>query len=429
MSVTVCTVAVFLYQKVFFVLKQIVISISTVGLLAGCATQQLISTPTPAPIISQTHEPTSPTSKPAPAPSPTPSTPPPPPRSPYPTATSETEARQLLDKVIPQSVNQRGAWAQDMAQAFTALKLPYRADYFCATAAVIEQVSNWQAEPVVAGISQIVWREIEQRAGRYGVPLLAVQTALLIPSRDGRSYKARIDSLRTERELNALYEEMMERIPLVRDKLSMNNPIRTAGPMQVSIAFAQEHIRQKPYPYGRVDIRQETFTRRGGLYFGIAHLLEHPVSYSHMRYRFADFNAGHYSSRNAAFQLAVARLSGQPLQADGDLLRYQDGKALAQASQTQQRLYPLASRLGLSRQEIDHDLAQEKRHSFEQTRLYQRVFSLADQTSQGKMAREVVPYIHLNSPKISRRLTTEWFTERVEGRYQRCLQRVNSYKQ
>jgi hypothetical protein len=148
-----------------------------------------------------------------------------------------------------------------------------------------------------------------------------------------------------------------------------------------------------------------------------------------MRYRFADFNAGHYSSRNAAFQLAVARLSGQPLQADGDLLRYQDGKALAQASQTQQRLYPLASRLGLSRQEIDQDLAQEKRHSFEQTRLYQRVFSLADQTSQGKMAREVVPYIRLNSPKISRHLTTEWFTERVEGRYQRCLQRINSYKQ
>jgi hypothetical protein len=33
----------------------------------------------------------------------------------------------------------------------------------------------------------------------------------------------------------------------------------------------------------------------------------------------------------------------------------------------------------------------------------------------------VVPNITLSSPKITRKLTTEWFARRVEERYKRCM--------
>ena len=39
------------------------------------------------------------------------------------------------------------------------------------------------------------------------------------------------------------------------------------------------------------------------------------------------------------------------------------------------------------------------------------------------MPRQAMPQIDLKSPKITRKLTTEWFARRVEGRYKTCLGR------
>jgi len=370
------------------------------------------------------------TAKPLPVPQPLPpavtAAQPPPARAPLVLLPADSgEARALVSRLLPASVGERSAWAADIATAFDALQLPLIPEKLCAAMAVIEQESGFVADPPVAGLGRIVGREIERRRTSYGIPKLVVELALLKPSPDGRSYKARIDALRTEKQMNALFDDMISELPFGKTLFSGYNPVRTGGPMQVSIEFAEEQMRRRPYPYRRSgSVRDEVFTRRGGVYFGIAFLLDYPTTYRQMLHRFADFNAGRYASRNAAFQAVVARLAGRPLELDGDLLRYQDGQPSAESSATQRAVLALRTRLGLSEAAIGRDLLLEKTLAFEQSALYQRVYLLAD-TSGGELAaREMLPRIALKSPKITRPLTTEWFARRVDTRYRNCLARA-----
>ena len=55
-------------------------------------------------------------------------------------------------------------------------------------------------------------------------------------------------------------------MPLGQRLLSGFNPVRTGGPMQVSVEFAQAQVKAHPYPYRMAgSIRDEVFSRRGGL--------------------------------------------------------------------------------------------------------------------------------------------------------------------
>ena len=164
-------------------------------------------------------------------------------------------------------------------------------------------------------------------------------------------------------------------MPLGQRFFAGYNPVRTGGPMQVSVEFADAHAKTHAYPYRMVgSIRDEVFSRRGGLYFGIAHLLDYPAQYDQPIYRFADFNAGQYASRNAAFQSALSRLAGVALDLDGDLIAPTGGAAKPGSTEAAAR--SLGPRLGLSDGEIRRALEQEGRPSLEQTPLC--VFELAD---------------------------------------------------
>jgi len=334
--------------------------------------------------------------------------------------------RQALTRLIPESVKDRSGWSNDLYTALLSLRIPASVENACAAMAVIEQESTWQGDPVVPGLPAMVWQQMYAKAARYGVPQFAVDVAMLKPSPDGRTYKKRIDALRTEREMNVVYEDMVSELPDAAKALGGKNPIRTGGPMQVSVAFAEDQVKTRGYPYAiRDTVRHEVFTRRGGTYFGVAMLLDYPASYPAALYRFADYNAGRYASRNAAFQAAVARLSGRPLDLDGDLLRYRDEQPQKNPSATETALIEMRS-LGLSARDIRRDLEQEKTAGFAQTLLWRRVFTMADAKAQKPLAREVLPQIRLSSPKIQRKLTTEWFARRVDGRYQACLGRAAS---
>jgi hypothetical protein len=343
----------------------------------------------------------------------------------WPALADERDGRVRIARLLPATVREAAGWAGDLQAAFVHLDIVQSAPTYCAAIAVIEQESSFQADPVVAGLPAIVWRELEQRSGRYGIPLFVVKAALLKNSPDGRSYRERIDTLKTEKQLNALYADMVAELPFGTDLLAGYNPVRTAGPMQVSIDFAERQAREKPYPYkvGKT-LRDEVFTRRGGLYFGSAILLDYPAPYGEVLYRFADFNAGRYSSRNAAFQFALGRLAGRPLALDGDLLRYADGQAVDAPSAVESAARSIAGVLRMSPDEIRRDLLLEKTPAFGRSPLFARVFAEAEQAVGKKLSRQAMPRIDLKSPKITRDLTTEWFARRVEERYRNCLNRA-----
>lgn len=353
-----------------------------------------------------------------------------PPGTPTPTQPAEPaerEVRALLNRLLPSYVKDRSGWAGDLYGAFAGLGLPHAAPVYCAAIAVIEQESTFQSDPVVPGLPAIVWKELEARGARYGIPKLVISAAMLKSGPDGRSYSQRIDSLKTEKQLNALFEDMIAELPFGKQLFADYNPVRTGGPMQVSIAFAEEHARERRYPYPlNGSIRNEVFTRRGGLYFGSAILLDYPAPYDEVVYRFADFNAGRFSSRNAAFQAALGKLSSQTLTLDGDLLRYRKGQPADEPSSVELALRPLTGKLRLSASEIRRDLLLEKTAAFGQSPLFTRTFALAEQAAGRPLSRQVMPQIDLKSPKITRKLTTEWFARRVEGRFRDCLKRAES---
>jgi hypothetical protein len=326
-----------------------------------------------------------------------------------------------IQTLMPPNVAQRAAWAVDLQLVFAALKIEPSRSNVCAVVAVTEQESTFNADPPVPNLAKVAREEILRRADRAGVPALAVNLALQLRSPDGRSYDERLDAVKTERELSLMYEQFIEEVPLGQRLFARLNPVRTGGPMQVGIAFAEADVQRRPYPFPAQDtVRHEVFTRRGGLYFGTAHLLDYPApNGAEMVYRFADFNAGRYASRNAAFQQALALASARTIDLDGDLFV----EGTANPGQTESAARSLAGALGMDAAAIRRELERSTSTEFDRSPLLTKVFALAEQRSGRAQPRAVIPRIVLQSPKITRRLTTEWFAKRVEERYKRCLQR------
>jgi hypothetical protein len=332
---------------------------------------------------------------------------------------SPADAHALIERALPSGVADRSGWADDIYTGFTAQGLEPTHENICAVTAVIEQESGFHVNPVVPGLPAIAWKEIRARAEHAGVPWMLVHGALGLSSPAGTSYSDRIDHAKTEKDLSDIYEDFISAVPMGHTLFADHNPIRTRGPMQVNVAFLKqtEAVRTYPYPV-KSTMADELFSRRGSIYFGIAHLLGYPAPYPRYLFRFADYNAGQYSSRNAAFQNAVSAASGIPVIPDGALLPVN-----GDVGGTESAVRMLEGRLEAGDDEIHSALEKGKSPRFEDTAVYKRVFMLAEQRPGHSVARALVPRIKLQGPKISRNLTTDWYAHRVDGRFQQCLKR------
>lgn len=357
-----------------------------------------------------------------------------------------------IKQLLPPRVNERSAWAKDIFDITEQLDIPQTKENICSIVAVADQESNFVADPQVAGLGEKAVKEVEDRLDEkfkdklgdaIGGTLAGYFQEVLKnqPSPDN-NYLSQMRRVKTERQLDELYREIFSYMSkhyhvsaltgaaklVGQDFAEKLNPVTTLGSMQVHIGYAKEHKRQG----GNIAaLRSDLYSRYGGLYYGIHRLMMYPADYNKAIYRFADYNSGMYSSRNAAFQSMLNALTNTKLDLDGDLLLYtKDGSIRSTISQSERELTSVfaSNNMLVTPRQIRTDLKKEKKKDFEDTATYRAVTKLY----QEKMAKEpmyaIMPEVVISGPKLSRDYNTNWFATRVNGRYQSCMQRAKRIK-
>lgn len=349
----------------------------------------------------------------------------------------------LVAKALPETLSDRREWAEGVLQALDAHDLKPNIEAVASVLAVIEQESGFKANPTVPGLSKIVRARLDaygDKLGPFGEPLMKKVLEGKAPGTQNTFYQ-RIDLLKTERDLDRLFRDILvhyrERYPVTMAaagllgevfssrSLEDLNPITTAGSMQVSVQYAMRVARENGKDPEQV--REEIYTRGGGLYYGVKRLLGYSAAYNNPIYRFADFNSGFYSSRNAALQAQLSALTGASLVPDGDLLLYdKDGNALEKDSSTLRALlqWRAAYAPELSEARVRRDAHLEKTQELESTETW-----AALKKSYQKVTRKSPDYAHLprvtiSSPKLKEDKSTAWFARSVQVRYQKYHEKL-----
>ncbi len=345
-----------------------------------------------------------------------------------------------LIRLAEKNVVDANGWAIDLHDVLVQHELDVSPENVCAAIAVIDQESGFVADPVVPGLGKLSEETLKQKLGKYPIAGKAMLSWLeRTPSPDA-SFMARIRAARTERDLDLAYRSLVDyvgkntsldfvmQLGLLNKLIEDKNEIDTAGSMQVSVRFALAEARKRRWlPATLSDVyavRDQLYTRHGGMFYGIKQLMGYETGYNRKIYRFADYNAGRYASRNAAFQQSVARLSGEKLSLDGDLLSYgKDEKALPKVTATEVAVRKVLKGLKLDLQDsqIRSDLLREKELGFTGTRTFIAVRDHFAAAFGKPPAFATFPEIWLSSPKLSRKFTTRRFAESVDGRYQACM--------
>ena len=357
-----------------------------------------------------------------------------------------------IKRVIPTRVSGRESWANDIDDIMEKLGIPKTKENVCSIVAVVDQESNFVADPVVPGLGEKAVKEVNTRLNEKFEEKLGESIGGQVsgyfedvlknqPSPDN-NYMSQMRKVRTERELDVLYRQIFDFMAshyhvsaltgaaklVGQDIGEKMNPITTLGSMQVLISYAQDHKRSRMSTNA---LRDDLYTQYGGLYYGIHRLMMYPADYNKPLYRFADYNSGMYSSRNAAFQSMLNDLTPKELDLDGDLLLYnKDGSPRATLSQSEKELISVFTQNNIlvTPRQIRSDLKQEKEKSFEDTQTYIAVKKLYKAKTGKEPIYAIMPQVIISGPKLSRDYNTNWFASRVNGRYETCMQRAKRIK-
>ncbi len=317
-----------------------------------------------------------------------------------------------IARIIPGRVNDRRSWAEDIYDISEQFGIPQNKENMCSIIAVVDQESNFVADPQVYGLGEKAVKEVQDRLDEKFKDKLGdaiggtiagyFQQVLKEQPSPEDNYLSQMRRVKTERELDELYREIF-------DYMSKHYHVS-------ALTGAAKLVGQDQY---------------GGLYYGIHRLMMYPADYDKPLYRFADYNSGMYSSRNAAFQSMLNDLTEAELDLDGDLLLYgKDGSPKSAKSQSERELISVFAQHNIlvTPRQIRSDLKKEKEKKFEDTATYRAVAKLYQEVTKKEPFYAMMPEVVISGPKLSRDYNTNWFATRVNGRYQTCMQRAKRIK-
>lgn len=356
---------------------------------------------------------------------------------------SEKQIRRL----IPSHVHDRESWAKDINDIMDSLKIDKDKENVCSIVAIVDQESNFVANPQVPGLGQKAIAAVNTRLQEkftdklgttLGTPIAGYfEQVLKTQPTPENSYLKQMARVKTEKDLDILYRQIFDYMSkhyhvsaltgaaklVGQDIGERMNPITTLGSMQVLVRYAQDHQKDS---MNVNDLRDYLYTQYGGLYYGIHRLMMYQADYNKPIYRFADYNSGMYSSRNASFQKALNILTDSDLSLDGDLLLY-DKNEDVQAVQSQSELALIKlftqKKVIITPRQIRSDLKEEKTADFEKTQTYLTLEKLYKAQTGKEMPYAIMPQVVISGPKLSRDYNTNWYASRVNGRFESCMHR------
>jgi hypothetical protein len=297
-------------------------------------------------------------------------------------------------------------WMTALNRVFHDLQVDCTDDHFLLLAiTTIQMESNVRVDPAVgnADLEELYANRLKRFRGEHALEAQLLNVSGLD---DAVRKKLRADTrkrkVRTEADLDRYVEtdfrpwllKTLQTDYLLPEGLASSivikalpDPVHTIGPMQVDFNKAFRNAKKRGEPIAsahamkRLLLDPETALERG---------LKEGVFLLWVNYRFyrtalppeeavfftaADFNAGEFSSRNAAFQERVAALTGRKLSLDGDLLAYKNGVPDTARSQTEEAAAVLLQS-ELAPSAVRRDLMYEKESGFLDTATAKKVCAL-----------------------------------------------------
>ncbi len=347
-----------------------------------------------------------------------------------------------IEMLILQDIKEKPRWGANIQLVTDTLGIPTTKTNVCQIQAIIDQESNYRANPSVPNLGKSTLKAMETKIAKYEQKLGPAGSTLTKYINDtlqnkptkGNNYIYQIKGVKTEKDLYILNQQLISDLskngdsilkPLGIDLKQEFNFVKTVGSMQVHTDYAINHKREL---IGDNDLVLKMFKHYDGLYYGVHRLMMYRADYDKPIYRFADYNSGMYSSRNAGFQKMLMTLTGKKVVLDGDLINY---GLLSTSGETKDLLIAYFARFddAPSSFQLKRDLQKEKTYDFQETDTYQFIAKKYQENTGKKAIYAIMPQVKLMSTKLKgKQKTTGWYAKNVNIRYERCMKRSIALK-